>query len=48
MLLSKSSLLLVLGRDDLDVVAELGAEQLEGVLVSDWVAVAISPRWKSR
>ena len=26
-------LLLVLGRDDLDVVAELGAEELEGVLV---------------
>ena len=37
----------VFGRDDLDLVAELLAEDLEGRLVEDWVIVAISPRWKS-
>ena len=36
---------LVLGRDDLDVVAQLGAQEGEGVSSRDWVAVAISPRW---
>ena len=38
---------LVLGRDDLNVVAQLGAQEGEGVSSRDWVAVAISPRWNS-
>ena len=36
---------LVLRADDLDVVVQLGAEQLQRLVVTDWVAVTISPRW---